>query len=123
MAYAMGYGAFVSITCDILLPTSLSIGGYLLISQWMVINALYHSLPEVEFNSFIDIVQIFKGDSRKKLNSAYNIHRLKLRENKQYRIDIMRNCYFMKPFFSLTSKINSLIQEHLFKQKPINDQK
>ena len=45
----MGYGTFISVVTDVLLPSSVSIGGYLLISQWMVINALYYSMPEVEF--------------------------------------------------------------------------
>jgi hypothetical protein len=121
MSYALGYGAFVSITTDILLPTSVSIGGYLLISQWMIINALYHSPPEVEFTSFADILNIFKGDERKKLPSAYNIHRQKLRSDRAYRSEIMNDAYFMKPFFGLTAKINELIQKHLFKhQYPAN---
>ena len=56
MSYALGYGAFVSIMTDIILPPSMSIGGYLLISQWMIINALYHSPPKIEFNSLSEIL-------------------------------------------------------------------
>jgi hypothetical protein len=47
MSYAMGYGAFVSVVTNIMLPTSMSIGGYLLISQWMIINAFCHTPPEI----------------------------------------------------------------------------
>lgn len=49
MSYAMGYGAFVSVMSNVVLPSSMSIGGYLLISQWMIINALCHSPPNIEF--------------------------------------------------------------------------
>lgn len=47
MPYCLGYGAFVSIFANVILPPSMSIGGYLLISQWMIINALYHTPPQV----------------------------------------------------------------------------
>lgn len=52
MAYSLGYGFFVSLVSNVLLPSTMSIGGYLLISQWMIINAICHSPPAVEFNSF-----------------------------------------------------------------------
>jgi hypothetical protein len=83
MSYAMGYGAFVSIVTDVLLPSPFSIGGYLLLSQMMIINAMCHTPPTIEFNSFGDIFKALKD--RKKLGSAYNVHRLKLRESKEYR--------------------------------------
>jgi len=85
MSYALGYGAFVSVVTNIILPTSMSIGGYLLISQWMIINALCHTPPIVEFNSFADIIRMLNPEERKKLPSAYNVHRKKLKENKEYR--------------------------------------
>jgi len=62
MSYCLGFGALVSITIDIVIPSYLSISGYMLISQWMIINALYYNPPAIEFNSFADIVKIFKGD-------------------------------------------------------------
>ena len=116
MSYAVGFGAFVSILTDALLPSSVAVGSYLILSQWMIINALCFSPPEIEFNSFGDILMIFKGDERKKMHSAYNIHRKKLRGNKNYRIEIMKNCIFMTPFFKLTAKINNSIQQNLFKR-------
>ncbi len=45
LAYCLGYGLFVSLAVDILLPSSMKTGGYLLISQWMIINALCHTPP------------------------------------------------------------------------------
>jgi hypothetical protein len=47
MSYSLGFGAFVSIATDIILPSPLSISGYLLISQWMIINALYYNPPAI----------------------------------------------------------------------------
>jgi hypothetical protein len=81
MSYAMGYGAFVSVVTNIMLPTSMSIGGYLLISQWMIINALCHTPPDIEFNSLGEIIKVLtKSEERRKLASAYNIHRKKMRD-------------------------------------------
>lgn len=117
MSYAIGFGAFVSILTDALLPSSVSVGAYLLLSQWMIINALCFSPPEVEFHSLADLTKVFKGEERKKMASAYNIHRQRLRESKEYRKDIMKNCVFMTPFFRLTAKINEAIQKNLFKQQ------
>ena len=62
MPYAVGFGSFVSILTDALLPSSVAVGAYLILSQWMIINALYFSPPEVEFNSIGDILKIFRGD-------------------------------------------------------------
>jgi hypothetical protein len=58
MAYCLGYGFFVSVVTNVMLPPSMSIGAYLLISQWMIINALYHTPPKVEFSSFSEIYKI-----------------------------------------------------------------
>lgn len=52
LPYALGYGFFVSLMTNIVLPSSMNIGGYLLISQWMIINALSHSPPHKKFTSF-----------------------------------------------------------------------
>lgn len=112
MSYAMGYGAFVSVVTDVLLPSPLSIGAYLLLSQMMIINTMHHTPPAVEFNSLGDIFKALKD--RRKLPSAYNKHRKSLRESKEYRSELMKSCYFMKPFFSLTAKLNELIQKKLF---------
>ena len=60
MSYAMGYGFFVSLVANLILPPSMSIGGYLLLSQWMIINALCHSPPKVEFDSFSSIFKALK---------------------------------------------------------------
>lgn len=51
MAYCLGYGFPVSFITNWLLPPSFSIGGYLLISQYMIVNALCHSPPKITFNS------------------------------------------------------------------------
>jgi hypothetical protein len=47
----LGYGFFVSLICNMILPSSLARGGYLLISQWMIINCTLHSPPEAEFTN------------------------------------------------------------------------
>lgn len=52
MAYCLGYGFPVSFITNWLLPPSFSIGGYLLISQYMIVNALCHSPPNITFKSF-----------------------------------------------------------------------
>ena len=67
MSYALGFGAFVSILTDALLPSSVAVGAYLILSQWMIINALYFSPPQVEFNSFGDILNVFKREVGEKL--------------------------------------------------------
>jgi hypothetical protein len=102
LAYCLGYGFFVSIVTNVMLPPSMSIGGYLLISQWMIINALYHTPPQKEFNSFAEIYEVLSSrEERRKLPSAYNIHRSRLNE-RGYIKQIMDDCVFMKSFFSLT---------------------
>lgn len=106
MSYCLGYGFFVSVVTNVMLPPSMSIGGYLLISQWMIINALYHTPPHKEFSSFDDIRKVlFNREERRKLPSAYNIHRENLKE-RAYRKKIMKDCVFMKSFFGLTERIN-----------------
>jgi hypothetical protein len=83
MAYSLGYGFFVSITTNVMLPPSMSIGAYLLISQWMIINALYHTPPQKEFSSFSEIILVLTNrEERRKLPSAYNIHRDRLNRDK-----------------------------------------
>ena len=73
----------MSIVTNVLLPSTMSIGGYLLISQMMIINAFCHTPPEVEFNSFAEIFNILgKRSERRKLKSAYNIHRKLLSKDK-----------------------------------------
>ena len=61
MSYSVGFGAFVSILTDALLPSSVSVGAYLILSQWMIINALCFSPPEATFKNFSDIANIFKS--------------------------------------------------------------
>ena len=51
LPYCIGYGFPVSFMVTILLPSSMATGGYLLISQYMIINALTHSPPQVLFTS------------------------------------------------------------------------
>jgi hypothetical protein len=46
MAYNLGYGLFVSIMVNIVLQNTISMAGYLLMSQWMIINAMIHSPPQ-----------------------------------------------------------------------------
>lgn len=103
LAYCLGYGSFVSVVTNVMLPPSMSIGGYLLISQWMIINALYHTPPQKEFNSFAEIYQVLSSrEERRRLPSAYNIHRNRLNNERGYIKKIMDDCVFMKSFFSLT---------------------
>ena len=110
MPYCLGYGFFVSLITRIILPGSMGIGGYLLISQWMIINALYHTPPQIKFNSFEEIYNVLTNrDERRRLPSAYNIHRDKLNKDNIYRKQIIDDCIFMKSFFSLTEKINKYI--------------
>jgi len=47
LAYSLGYGFFVSLFANVILPSTMSIGGYLLLSQIMIINAFCHTPPEV----------------------------------------------------------------------------
>ena len=83
MPYCLGYGAFVSIVANVVLPPSMSIGGYLLISQWMIINALYHTPPQIEFHSFREILDVlYSREKRRRLPSAYNIHRTRLNQDR-----------------------------------------
>ena len=110
MPYCLGYGFFVSLATRIILPSSMAIGGYLLISQWMIINALYHTPPQIQLHSFEDIFRVLTNrDERRRLPSAYNIHREKLNKDHAYRKRIMDDCIFMKSFFRLTEKINKYI--------------
>jgi hypothetical protein len=77
----MGYGLFVSLVTNILLPSTMSIGGFLLISQIMIINAICHSPIEVEFHSFKEILNVVSNRSvRMGLANAYNNHRRQLRD-------------------------------------------
>jgi hypothetical protein len=43
--YNVGFGMFVTVVSDLLLPKTLSTGAYMMISQFMIINALLHSPP------------------------------------------------------------------------------
>lgn len=118
MSYCLGYGLFVSVVANIILPPSLSITGFLLISQWMIINAICHSPPEIEFHSFQEIWEVLTTpEKRRRLKSAYNIHRRQLK-NVSYRKQLIKDCYFMKSFFTLTDKINIYIRDNIMK-KPI----
>jgi hypothetical protein len=58
MSYALGYGAMVSVLTNVFLPPSMSIGAYLLLSQWMIINAIIHSPPANKITSFAMLVQV-----------------------------------------------------------------
>lgn len=49
LAYMLGYGLFVSVVCNFLLPPSLARPAYFLLSQWMIINAVLHSPPSTAF--------------------------------------------------------------------------
>lgn len=81
MAYMLGYGFFVSFITNLPLPPSLSIGCYLILGQWMIINAILTSPPEIEFTSWGQIYRaVTNYDERRKLINGYNIHRRKLRD-------------------------------------------
>jgi hypothetical protein len=82
----LGYGFFVSFVCNVCLSGDLSRGAYFVISQWMIINCLLYSPPEVEVKSFTEAFKyISSAEERSKLPNAYNIHRKKIRTDKVYR--------------------------------------
>jgi hypothetical protein len=81
LPYCMGYGLFVSLVANIILPSTMAIGGFLLISQIMIINAICHAPIEMEFHSFSEIFNVvFHRSVRMGLANAYNNHRRQLRD-------------------------------------------
>ena len=65
LAYSMGFGLFVSFMANIVLPASLSISGFLLISQWMIINAIIFTPPDKDFSS-LDEVWLYVSNRSKR---------------------------------------------------------
>ena len=51
LSYCIGYGLPVSFIVTMVLPSSMATGTYLLISQYMIINAMAHSPPHAIFTS------------------------------------------------------------------------
>lgn len=47
LPYMLGYGFFVSVVCNVILSGSMARGVYFIMSEWMIINCIIYSPPEI----------------------------------------------------------------------------
>lgn len=101
----LGYGFFVSFVCNVCLSGDLSRGAYFVISQWMIINCLLHSPPEIGEDG-IEGRALWKclisSKERSSLPNAYNIHRRNIRADKKYRDKLLNSIKVLKPALMIT---------------------
>lgn len=86
----LGYGFTVSFVTNILFTGDIARGLYLLISQWMIINTVLHSppdLPTINTEKGIESLKsvLMMRTERSSLSNGYNEHRMRIRSDKQYR--------------------------------------
>jgi|JI6StandDraft_1071083.scaffolds.fasta_scaffold06312_4 hypothetical protein len=109
-AYLTGYGLFISVVCNYLLADNplISNGAYLLLSVWKIVNMTVSSPPDIEIHSIADMKKTLTA-KRKDLNNSYNAHRDKLKESVEYRSEIKREIFILRPILAATNKINSVL--------------
>ena len=60
LPYMLGYGLVVSIVCNVVLKGIFSSAAYFILSQWMIINCVIFSPPEVEFKSWDHVMEVIR---------------------------------------------------------------
>lgn len=110
----LGYGFFVSFICNVCLSGDLSRGAYFIISQWMIINCLLYSPPEKNFTNFSEVWKyVTSSELRSKLPNSYNIHRQKIRKDKQYRGSLIKDVIILRPALKITEWLNTTLNKNL----------
>lgn len=100
----LGYGFFVSVLCNVCLAGDLSRGAYFIASQWMIINCLLYSPPEIEKEITLGetVRYMTSPEARATLPNAYNIHRRKIRKDKEYREKVISDIRILRPALLIT---------------------
>lgn len=107
----LGYGFMVSFVTNIMLSGDIARGLYLLISQWMIINVVLYSPPEVNTEEDIETLRgvLVGSKERSSLKNDYNQHRMRIRNDKKYRELLIENITIIRPALKITEILNSLL--------------
>lgn len=104
VAYMLGFGFVVSFVCNWCLEGFYAIAAFFMVSLWMMINCQLYGPPSVE--AFRDWGHfwgcITSHEERARLPNAFNLHRERLRKDKEYRKNLKKNTKIVRPALLLT---------------------